>query len=274
MSETANAPIMENEHVKEFLAILKDNGKDASDLTSLLGYVTAMEGQLTKAVEELTSMRRELAGMREEHDHPVKTALEKAARSLEATISETRQRLSELKEKIIDGCKTAVAAFKEKGIAALNNVVKFFRIKPLFESLRNKLQSDIKRDQAAIAKVEALGTKYHTAGMHLKNVGRALRGKETLTAVKPNGKLAKLAAAPFRNEMKCLQNALADAEKAIAALDRLDKAVPQKDAAAEQGDKKPSVRETMKQLKKQIDAERTDAPTPVKVKVKQKHTEL
>ena len=256
---------MENEHVKEFLSILNDNGKDASGLLAMLVYVNSMENQLVKAVEELTAMRRDLSTMREERDHPVRTALEKAAKSLETTITETRSRLAEIKEKIIEGCKNAVSAFKEKGIAALNGIAKFFRIKPLFESLRNNLQNDIKRDQAIIVKIEAIGTKYHTAGMHLRNVGRTLRGKEVLTAIKPNGKLSKLVSAPFRTEMKCLQNTLKDAEKAIAALERLDKAVPQK-AAAEHAERKPSVKDTMKKYQKQIDADRADAPKPVKTK--------
>jgi len=266
MSTAIDAPIMENEHVKEFLSILRDEGRDAKDFISLLGHVTAMENQLTKAVDELISMRRELAGMREEQDHPVRTALEKAARSLEATINETRKRLNEIKEKIVEGCKAAVAGFKEKGAAALNGLAKFFGIKPMFENLHENLQSDIKRDQAIIVKIEAIGTKYHTAGMYLRNAGRTLRGKEALTAIKPNGKLAKLAAAPFRTEMKCLQNALRDSEKAIAALDRLERSVPHREKTAERGVERPSTLETMKRLQKQIDADRAETPAPAKAK--------
>jgi len=266
MSKATDIPIMENEHVKEFLSILRDNGRDASGLLDLLGHVTAMEKQLNTAVDELTSVRRELSTMREERDHPVRTALEKASRSLETTITETRSRLTEIKTKIIEGCKNAVTAFKEKGAAALNGIAKFFRIKPLFTVMRNGLQNDIKRDQAIIAKIEAISTNYHTAGMHLRNVGRALRGKEALTTIKPNGKLAKLVTAPFKVEMKCLRNALADCEKAIVALDRLDKAVPQKTAAAENAERKPSVKATMKKYQKQIEAERSEAPVAAKTK--------
>ena len=270
MSETSDAPIVENEQVKEFLSILRDNGKDDSGLTALLGYVTSMENQLNKAVDELTVMRRELSGMRGERDHPVRTALEKASRSLEVAISETQERLAQLKEKIVGGCIDAAAEFKAAGAAALNDIARFFRIKPAFESLRNKLQSDIKHGQAAIDKIGTLSTRYHTAGMHLRNAGRALRGKETAPAIKPNGKLAKLAAAPFRTEIRCLRNTLRDAEKAIAALDRLDMGVRQK--AAERGEEKPSVNATMKRLQKQIDSDRAESPTTAKAK--RKETEL
>jgi hypothetical protein len=264
MTDTTSAPLMDNEYVNEFLKIMRDNGKDAGGFVAMLGYVSSMEKQLNTAVEELTSMRRELSGMREERDHPVRTALQNAANLLETTINETRTRLEALKAKIIDGCKTAVAAFKEKGAAALNGIAKFFRLKPVFESLQNNLQNGIKHDKAVIAKIEAIGTKYHTAGMHLRNVGRTLRGKEPLTAPKPNGKLAKLAAAPFSAEIKCLQNALNDCGKAIDSLERLDVSVSNR--AAERGEDKPSVKETMKTLAAKIEREKKDAPVTEKSK--------
>ena len=267
----ATATIADNEHVKALLSILQDNDKDASGIVAMLGYVASMENQLTKAVDELAAMRRELSGMREERNHPVRTALEKASRSLEATISESREMLVDLKEKIVEGCKNVVASFKANGTAALDGVAKFFRIKPSFEALRDTLLGDIKRDQAAIDKIGSLATQYHTVGMHLRNVGRAIRGRDTTVTIKPNGKLAKLASAPFRSEMKCLHSVLRDAQRAIAVLDRLDKAAPQK-AAAERGEEKPSVKETMKRLQKQIDADRADAPA--KATVRRKGAEL
>ena len=263
---TANNPIMENPDVKELLSILRDNEKDTSGLLSLLGQVTSMETHLNKAVAELSAMRQELSEMRDERDHPVRTALQNAAKAMETKINDMREQLNEIKEKIIEGCKNAVSAFKEKGVAALNGIAKFFRIKPLFESLRNNMQNNIKTDQAAVVKIEAMATKYHTAGMHLRNVGRALQGKEAINEIKPNGKLAKLAAAPFRSVMKNMTKALKTADNAIAALDRLDKAAPVKTKSKDRGREKPSTLETMKTLQKQIDAERQDAPAVAKTK--------
>ena len=266
---TANTTIMENPDVKELLSILQDNGKDTGGLLSLLGQVTSMESHLNKAVEELTAMRRELSEMRDERDHPVRTALQNAAKAMEEKINALREQLNEIKGKIVEGCRNAVSAFKEKGMAALNGIAKFFRVKPMVESLQKNMQNTINHDKAAVVKIESMATKYHTAGMYLRNAGRALRGKEAITEIKPNGKLAKLAAAPFRSEMKHMTNALKSAENAIAAIDRLDKAVPVKAAKKERGkgkEEKPSTLDTMKELQKQIDAEQRDAPTRAKTK--------
>ena len=263
----ATNPLMENEHVKEFLSVMKSNGKDASNLSYLIGYVNTMENQLNKAVDELAAMRRELAGMREERNHPVRTALQNTAKALETTINETRDMLNEIKEKIIEGCKNALADFKQKGVSALNGVAKFFKIKPLFEALRSDLQHNIKMDKTAIAKIEAISKQYHTIGRDLGNLGRVIAGKKTVRNIKPNGKLAKLIEAPFRQELKSLTHALKDSEKAIAALKRLEKAAPQKAVSAKRAEEKPSVRETMKTLKVQV--EQKKKATPVKNRSKQ-----
>ena len=263
---TSNTPIAENPDVKELLSILKDNGKDASVFLNLLGQVTSMENNFNKAVEELTAMRKEISAMRDERDHPVRTALQNTAKAMEEKINAMREQLNEIKAKIVEGCKNAVSAFKEKGVAALNGVAKFFRIKPMFEALRKNIQNNIKTDQAAVVKIEAMATRYHTAGMHLRNVGRALRGKEPVDEIKPNGKLAKLVAAPFRSEMKHMTKAFKNTDNAIAALDRLEKAVPQKIVKKERGEKKPSTLETMKTLQKQIETERQNTPTKAKRK--------
>lgn len=241
MNERPNIPLNENEHVRELLNILKDNGKDASGLTALLGYVNTMESQLNKAVDELQSVRQELGNMREERDHPLRTAMQKAANTMEANITEARSQLEEIKIKIIEGCKQAIAAFKEKGISALNGIANFFRIKPALESMRKNLENGVKKDNAAIDRIEAMSAEYHSAGKHIRNIGRALRGKEPLTDIKPNGKLAKLVEAPFRTEIKSIKSTIKTVDKAIAAVDRLEKA-----AAAEREEGKPSAKDTMK----------------------------
>ena len=129
MSEATSAPIMDNEHVKAFLSILQEHRPiDAQDFLSTLRDVSAMERQLNAAVIELTAMRRELGEMREAQNHPVRTALQKAITTLENRINDLRERLDAVKANIIEGCKNAVAVFKEKGAAALNGILNFFRV--------------------------------------------------------------------------------------------------------------------------------------------------
>lgn len=127
MTEQNTVSLLENEHVKELLAILEaSNTPDRKDFLAVLNQVGAMERQLDAAVRELAAMRRELNEARE-LAHPVKTALQNAVKTLEKNVAVLRGRLDAVKQNVIEGCKNAVDAFKEKGISALHNVARFFK---------------------------------------------------------------------------------------------------------------------------------------------------
>jgi len=200
MAKAKAPPIADNEHVKELLAILRENNAPSTkDFLAVLAQVGAMEKQLDAAVNELAAMRRELAEAQKQN-HPVKTAMQKAVIAMQGQVLDLRDRLAMLKQNVIDGCKAAVAAFKEKGIAALDNAARFFKIRPILENMRDNLDKDIRFDDKAIAKIEAISTEYHNAGLHIKNMGRAMLGKEAAQEAKAPGKLAAAVSAPFRAE--------------------------------------------------------------------------
>ena len=252
-SKTTAEPIMDNEQVKELLAILRENNSPSTkDFLSVLQQVGTMEKQLAAAVKELAAMRQELKTAQEQN-HPVKTALQKAVIVMQGQVLDLRERLAELKQNIIGGCRNAVAAFKEKGISALDNVARFFKVRPILEAIRNELDSNIRFDDKAIARIEAISTEYHEAGRHLKNMGRAMLGREAIQEVKPPGKLAAVISAPFRAERSHFANMKKSVEKAIGAMSRLE------ERAAE---KKPSIREALETHNEKIAQAQKDAPHP------------
>lgn len=206
-----------------------------------------MEKQLDAAVKELAAMRQELKTAQEQN-HPVRNTLQKAVITMQGQVLDLRDKLAELKQNVIDGCKSAVAAFKEQGITALDNVARFFKIKPVLETMRDSLDKSIKFDDKAIAKIEAISAEYHQAGRHLKNIGRAIRGKEAIQEVKPTGKLAKTILAPYRAERSCLSAMKKSVEAAIGSFARLE------DRA------KPSIKKTLKEHSEQAAKDKKDAP--------------
>jgi len=245
----AAGPLLENEYVKELLSIMETNNLSTmKDLLDIIGQVGAMEKQLNAAVNELQSMRRELAEAQVQN-HPIKTALQNAVKTMEKNVAVMRERLDELKENIIDGCKNAVAAFKEKGLSALRNIAEFFHLRPGLEALRDNLSKSIKLDDAAMAKIEAVSAEYHEAGRHIKNIGRAIVGKEAIQEAKAPGKLAAAVAAPYRAERACLIAARRHINAAIGAVERL-----------ENRERKPPIMETINKLNEQIAQAKKDAP--------------
>ncbi len=251
MAEQNAVPLMENEHVKELLAIMEANNMpDRRDLLAVLNQVSAMEKQLNAAVAELAAMRRELNKARKQF-HPVKTALQIVVEKLDENVAALRERLDAVKQNVIQGCKNAVDAFREKGIVALDNIARFFKIRPMLESMRDDLGKSIRFSEATISNIELVSTEYHEAGLHIKNMVRAMAGKEAIQDAKSVGKLAKALEAPFKAGHSCLSSMKKSLETALSRLAVLEQAA----------ERKPSIRKTMQTLNEQIAQGKKDAPT-------------
>lgn len=252
MSETTSVPIMDNEHVKAFLAILQEQRPiDAQDFLAALRDVSAMERQLNTAVAELTAMRQELREMREAQNRPVRTALQKTVTSLETKANTLRERLNTLKAGIIEGCKSAVSAFKEKGISALNGMMGFFRVKDILTEMRKDMAGAVQSAERSIAKIEAASTEYHEVGRHIKNIGRAMTGRALIEEAKPSGRIAQAAQAPHKLGKTVVSGAVKGVEKAINNLDKLETA---------QTAKRPSLVKNLNELKDKAAQAQRDVP--------------
>ena len=242
MSKRKSPPIMENPHVRELLSVMEKYHTDAmKDLLDVIGYVGEVEKQLDNAVQELAAMRKELADMRGQ-PAPVQKTMRDATILMQDRVITLRENLAALKAAIVEGCKNLLSAFKEKGTQALHNTARFFKLRPALETLRDNLNDSIKSDERIIAKIEAVSTEYHKAGQHIKNMGRALTGKEAVADAKAPGKVAKTFAAPFHAERSCLLSAKKSVENAIGRLARLEKAA----------ERKPSIKQTIKEFNYQI----------------------
>lgn len=239
-----------NREAAELLSILRENTSPSfKDFQELLEQVGTMERQLEAAVRELSAMRRDLAEM-EHRRHPAANAMRKAIIVVQAQALELREKLSALKEAVVDGCKSAVSAFREQGIAVLDNITRFFRVRPLLEAVQEQAAYAAEAADRAMGRVEAASRAYHEAGRHLKNAGRALTGRESVQEARQPGKAAKAATAPFRATGACFR---AMEKGAASAADRLGRLEQQK----------PSVRETIQQYNREIEQVRA-APARVR----------
>jgi hypothetical protein len=139
--------------------------------------------------------------------------------------------------------------------------VEFLDIKKDFERTRSEITSAISYSEKQIAKVEAVSAEMHSAGRHLKNIGRTVTGKEMIPDVKPNGKLAKLLEAPYRSQLRSLKNSLNRVNKSLNRLDKLEKS-----ATLRRERSRPSTLEHMERLKEVIAERARNAPVVERVK--------
>jgi ABC-type transporter Mla subunit MlaD len=249
--KSTSPPIMDNNHVQELLAIMSENNAPVmKDFIAVLTQVTAMERQLDTAVSELAAMRKQLAEVQSKN-HPLKETMQKSVTAMQNHVSNMRDKLAEIKENIVDGCKNAVSAFKEKGISALNNIAQFFNIKPALESMQNGLDKAIERGDKAVNKIETISQEYHAAGRALKNIGRAFLGKEPIQEARPIGVVAKAFIAPHSAGRKCFEGMKKHISAAIDSVEKLEKRA---------NERKPSVLNTIAKYEKKVEQNKKDAP--------------
>lgn len=249
------APLAGNRDVAELLSILRGHASPSlHDFQELLNQVDTLERQLEAAVRELAAMRRDLAEL-ERRRHPAANAMRKAVIVVQAQVLELREKLSALKQAIIEGSKNAVAAFREKGVAALDTVTRFFRVRPMLEAVQTQAAHAAEAADRAMERIETTSMKYHEAGRHLKNAGRALSGKGAVQEPKPPGMVSKAFASPFRAAHACFRGMERSAASAADRLGRLEQ------TTAEQ--KKPSIQKTIQGYQQKMEKVRA---APVKVR--------
>jgi len=252
-----NTPLAENEYVKELLGILQDNDRSTDGLTALLSHVNEMESFVKTAEEKISEMKSQLATMQEVQNHPVKTALQNAIKTLEAQVAKVKERLSALKNGIIKGCKNAVAAFKEKGISALDDLALAFDVKDNLNGWKENIQFAVQTDKKAIAKIEAFSKEYHSAGGAIKNMARVAVGKPPKDAKKESGKLAKVMSAPYRAHITVMTKLRRSLDKMTAGLDTLEGKATEIYAKQRQ---KPSILKELAENKARVAEIKRDAP--------------
>jgi hypothetical protein len=220
--QSNDAPLMENQYVQEIFAILRDNGKDSKGLSALIGHVGEMERFVTRAEQQISAMKSQLAEMKEVQNHPIKTALKNTIKALETKVAEVRERIGELKSAIIDGCKSAADAFKEKGVAALNNIAKFFHIKGALKAVEKGVDGNIATCDRAVANINKFAENYHEVSRGFKNMGLIIVGREPVDQKKENGSLAAVMSAPYKAEkaaMNGIKKAVGATLKGLVQLD-------------------------------------------------------
>lgn len=255
MKTQAAVKLDEDKYVSELFSLLKTNGRhsEASDLTSIIGYMALMERQLGSMEAELRNVSRELATMREERDHPAREMYQRMAKALTTRIAAARKWLNAAKVGIVEGAKNAVDKVKQAGITALDATMDFLKVKDNLIYIRDSMAKAARSAGKTVEKIETVSEEYHAVGTQVRNWGRAIAGKEQRNDILPNGILAKVSQSMFKNAQGVLNGIARDADKAIGCLEKLEEK-----AKTRSGQEKQSVMENLQTL--QADVANTPAP--------------
>jgi hypothetical protein len=264
-----NGTLAGNEYVQELFSILQDNGRDTAGLSALIKHVGAMENFVKQAEDKIADMKSQLAEMKEVQSHPIKTALQKAIKTLENTVAAMKERIGDMKSAIIEGCKNAVRAFKEKGISALDKLASFFHVKGAFIALDKSAKQAIAICDKSIAHTTAYYAEFYKASRAIRNMGRILGGKEPLPSQSETRLLEKAATAPYRSERAINVKISELAGVALKRLEQLETtAAGKRENRNRTREKQPTLLDEVRDAQQIVDRRKLELPVPERVKVK------
>jgi hypothetical protein len=226
-----------------------------------------MENFVKRAEDNIADMKSQLSEMKEAQSHPIRTALQKAIKSLENTVAVMKAQIRDLKNNIVEGCKNAAQAFKEKGIFALDKLASFFHLKGAFKAIDKSAQANIAVCDKGIAHQTAYYAEVYKASRAIRNMGRLLVGRDALPSQSETRRLEKTATAPFRAE-KAINLKIGEmANAAMKALDRLEAAAEAKRDNPVR-EKKPKLLEELRDARQLVAERKLEMPAPERVRAK------
>jgi uncharacterized phage infection (PIP) family protein YhgE len=252
--------LLQDKNVLEFLKILHNTNmqSQANEYADFFGSIDAMQNQLNETLAELKNVRRQLDAI-QDRKNPVRRAFSAVVDKLQVEVRTIQKQLNEIKDKLITAAKNAVHELKdslresrEKGQAALFGILKFFNVKQELQDTVKSSAEVIKSCNKSIAQIEKISNEYHSVGLHTRNFGRAMAGKEAVWDQKPKGKLAKSLQAIIRFRKNVSVGLKKTCENALAKLEHLENTVQTNhDRSAERkAEKKQSLMNRMEKHQK------------------------
>lgn len=247
----AAVALREQPEIRELFEVLEGNGlkKERQEVETLVNYLEGMESQFGQVIEELKEVRGQLEKIQ---DKGIKATAARLLDSAEGKVQEIGGQIVLVKTNLVRSAKNAVHDFKEKGVDALRKAVSAMKIPAALSVLKEGLHSGMESMERNAAKIGIVGGELNKAAQHTKNAGRALIGRRTKEPAEQKGDkgvLAKIQRAflSFGRSFTAMEKAAEDAQKRMEQFCR-------------GGEKKPSVKAELKQIKSQKTASQKIQP--------------
>lgn len=163
--------------VRELLQVLKGNGleKEYKEVEALVSYLDSMESRFGQILNELQEIKNQLPLVQ---NNSVKDKVAEIVHTSENTVQETKNKLREAKESIVGHIKNALKSFKELGVKALQKAVTALKIPELLQGFEQTFQNRKESAEHSADKIASIRNEIHAIGVHTKNLGGMLAGKE------------------------------------------------------------------------------------------------
>lgn len=263
----------ENDVIKQFMELLNQQnmGEQSQDFMELFKYVAGMQIQLSVMVNELQGVREQLSQMQENQPKSVREKLMDKVAHLQGKITDLSERLSAVKDHLVETATQAVSAFKEKGKADLCKVVQkgLSGVKSALADYRERLVDVMTDYEKTANQIDSIGDEIKQIGNSVSNVGRLIAGKGTkeVSDEKPGVALTRLINKPVKKVAENLRKDISSIDRIYEKLDRFSDRFNAGKQAEKSG--RVSVKEKLSEMKAKSDQQKK-APEPDKAKAKSK----
>ena len=263
----------ENDIIKQFMELLnqQDMGEQSQDFMELFKYVAGMQLQLSVMVDELQGVREQLSQMQENQPKSVREKLTDKVAHLQEKITDLSERLSAVKDHLVETAAQAVSAFKEKGKAEMCKVLQtgISSVKSMLSDYRERLVDVMTDCEKTANQIDSIGDELKQIGNSVSNVGRLIAGKGTkeVSDDKPGVALTRLVNKPVKKVAENLRKDISSIDRIFEKLDRLSDRFNAGKQAEKSG--RVSVKEKLSEMKAKSDQQKK-APEPDRAKAKSK----
>ena len=262
----------ENDVLKQFMELLNQQnmGEQSQDFMELFQYVAGMQLQLSVMVDELQGVRQQLSQLQENQPKSVKDNLMDRVAHLQEKITNLSERLSAVKDHLVETAAQAVNAFKEKGKAEMCKMLQkgISGVKSVLSDYRERLVDVMTDYEKTANQIDSIGDELKQIGNSVSNVGRLLFGKgaKEVSDEKSGVALTRLINKPVKKAVENLRKNIDVVDKVFAKLDRLSDRFNASKEAEKGG--RVSVKEKLSEMKAKADQQKK-ASEPDKAKSKE-----
>ncbi len=264
MGAALQLQLNDQSEIRELLQVLKGNGleKEYQEVEALVSYLDSMENRFGQVLNELKEIKGQIPQVQ---NRGIRDKVSEIADASEKWTEETKNKLRETKETVKERVKDALAAFRESGIKALQKIITAMKIPEILKGLEKNFHRGMESADHSAEKILAARNELHAIGVHAKNLGGIIAGKET----RQNGFTA-----PDRGILFKIESAYRSMSKGFSTMEQAAASVRKRleQFLARGQEQKPSVRAELNRLKNESGKNAAENPALQKdAAVQEKH---
>ena len=237
-----------DQNIEELKELLQANGRqeEYAGLENLLSSMDRIEEQYKTVLAELQIVKGEVEKLQ---DRGIVAGVKGIVHEIGRKAAEVHSLLIQAKESLSEGAAKLVRAVKEKGAAVLGKTLEVLQCKRWINGLKTAFGKCREAVQEGSRRLADMGAELRAAKTHVRNAGRAMKGKEKLS-----GGLEEQRKTPLDSIGRAFAAMEKQADKAVQALDAWERKGPQEE--------RYSVKGELDKLRRER-AGSSKAPTPV-----------